>query len=211
MTSALLVELLKTLDAPQARYGELDRYYTGTQPLAFLSPEARTALGTRLGRMVSNLPRLVVTSLAERCRITGFVGADIWPDWQRNDLDQLSAVVMREALLYGSAFVIVWADALGRAQVSCESAKQVTGEEKVRIDLAEYHGKANEYGLWRKVESTFSHFGPDGPHIYKPRLAAARLERAAFGTSGWRVIAPDENGEWVVGATDWPPLPPGPR
>ena len=89
--------------------------------------------------------------------------------------------------------------------------EQVTGDEKVRPDLAEYHGKTNEYGLWRKVESTFSRFGPDGRHVYRPRLAAARLERAAFGTSGWRVITPDENGEWVVGATDWPPLPPGPR
>jgi hypothetical protein len=56
--------------------------------------------------------------------------------------------------------------------------------------------------FWRKVESTVSHFvGPDGPRIYKPRLAAARLQRATFGTSGWRVIAPDESGEWVVGTT----------
>jgi hypothetical protein len=89
--------------------------------------------------------------------------------------------------------------------------EQVTGDEKVRVDLAEYHGKTNEYRFWRKVESTFSHFGPDGPRIYKHRLAAARLERAAFGTSGWRVIAPDESGEWVVGTTDWPSLPLGPR
>jgi len=89
--------------------------------------------------------------------------------------------------------------------------EQVTGDEKVRVALTEHHGKTNEYGLWRKVESTVSHFGPDGRRIYKPRLAAARLERAAFGTSGWRVITPDENGEWVVGETDWPPLPSGPR
>jgi hypothetical protein len=61
------------------------------------------------------------------------------------------------------------------------------------------------------VESTFSHFGPDGRHIYRPRLAAARLERAAFGTSGWRVIGPDANGEWMVGETERPPLPLGPR
>ena len=32
------------------RYAELDRYYTGRQPLAFLSPEAKTALGNRFGR-----------------------------------------------------------------------------------------------------------------------------------------------------------------
>jgi hypothetical protein len=88
---------------------------------------------------------------------------------------------------------------------------QVTCNEKVRLHLAEYHGKTNEYRLWRKVESTLRHFGPDGPAVYKPRLAAARLQRAAFGTTGWRVITPDENAEWEIGETDWPALPRGPR
>ena len=37
-------ELLQRLDEPAHRYAELDRYYTGRQPLAFLSPEAKTAL-----------------------------------------------------------------------------------------------------------------------------------------------------------------------
>lgn len=86
---------------------------------------------------------------------------------------------------------------------------QVTAE--VRIGLDEYQGKADEYGLWRKVESTFSHYGPDGRSVYKTALAAARLERAAYGTKGWRVFTPDENGEWVVGDSDWGPLPTGPR
>jgi hypothetical protein len=83
--------------------------------------------------------------------------------------------------------------------------------DKVRIELDEYHGKANEYRLWRKVESTYSHFGPDGRQVYKPRLAEARLQRAAYGTSGWRVFTPDEDGEWVAGESEWPPLPEGPR
>ncbi len=72
-----------------ARYAELDRYYTGTQPLAFLSPEAKTALGNRFGLMSSNIPHLAVTALAERLRLTGFTGDDdLWADWIRNDLDQ---------------------------------------------------------------------------------------------------------------------------
>ena len=66
--------LLQKLDEPAHRYAELDRYYRGTQPLAFLSPEAKTALGNRFGRMASNIPRLAVTALAERLRITGFTG-----------------------------------------------------------------------------------------------------------------------------------------
>lgn len=84
-------------------------------------------------------------------------------------------------------------------------------EDAVRIELGEYYGKRAEYGHWRRVEATWGHYGPDGRTVQRPRLAAARLDRAGNGTSGWRIIAPDENGEWVVGESDWPPLPPGPR
>ncbi|MGK2855243.1 MAG: hypothetical protein ACSLE3_14260, partial [Microbacteriaceae bacterium] len=113
----LLLQLLQRLNEPTARYAELDRYYTGRQPLAFLSPEAKTALGNRFGVMASNIPRLAVTALAERLRITGFSDASLWPDWLRNDLDQTSGVAHREALLMGDSFVIVWADRFGRPSV----------------------------------------------------------------------------------------------
>jgi hypothetical protein len=60
--------------------------------LAFPSPEAKVALGTRFRRMASNIPRLAVTSLTERPRVTGFTGVDVWDDWLRNDLDQLTTL-----------------------------------------------------------------------------------------------------------------------
>ncbi len=120
-----LQQLLQQLDAPVGRYSSLDRYWTGNQPLAFLAPESKAALGNRFGRMASNIPRLAVTALAERLRITGFSGADVWTDWLRNDLDQTSAVAHREALLLGDSYVIVWADAAGAPKVTIESAKQV--------------------------------------------------------------------------------------
>ncbi|CQD11891.1 Phage portal protein, SPP1 Gp6-like [Mycobacterium lentiflavum] len=125
MTSSnnLLVELLQRLDAPQARICELERYSTGTQPLAFLSTDQKTALA-RFGRMASNIPRLAVTSLSERLRISGFDGADIWNDWVAQDLDQLSDVAHQEALTFGSSYVIVWGSN-GKPQVSIESPKQV--------------------------------------------------------------------------------------
>lgn len=122
----LLTYLLQRLSEPMARYADLDRYYEGKQPLAFLSPEAKVALGNRFGIMASNIPRLAVTALAERLRIVGFSGdADLWADWIRNDMDQLSGVAHREALLLGDSFVIVWADRYGRPTVSVESAKQI--------------------------------------------------------------------------------------
>lgn len=123
--SDLLLKLLQKLDEPLARYSLLDTYYTGTQPLAFLSPESKTALGNRFGRMASNLPRLSVTALAERLRITGFSDAGLWPDWLRNDMDQLSGVAHREALLLGDSYVIVWATLAGKPSVTVESARQI--------------------------------------------------------------------------------------
>lgn len=121
-----LQKLLQKLGEPLARYSLLDLYYSGNQPLAFLSPEAKIALGNRFGRMASNIPRLAVTALTERLQITGFSDEALWVEWLRNNLDQLSNVAHREALLLGDSFVIVWADELARPKVTVESAKQVS-------------------------------------------------------------------------------------
>ena len=43
---ALIKSLFERLDEPQAHYATLESYYAGTQPLSFLSPEAREALGS---------------------------------------------------------------------------------------------------------------------------------------------------------------------
>lgn len=123
--SDLLLKLTQKLDEPLARYSLLNSYYDGMQPLAFLSPESKLALGNRFGRMASNLPRLSVTALAERLRITGFSDTKLWADWLGNDMDQLSGVAHREALLLGDSFVIVWADLAGRPSITIESAKQI--------------------------------------------------------------------------------------
>lgn len=124
MTTDLLTTLLQRLDAPAARYAVLDRYFDGTQPLTYLSPDARKALGDRLTAVSVNVPRLLVESVAERLRVTGFTGVDLWTDWLASDLDQTSHVLHREALTLGSAYAIVWA-ANGRPNVSVESARQV--------------------------------------------------------------------------------------
>lgn len=122
----LLTTLLQQLDAPVAAHERLNRYYAGDAPLSFLAPEARTALGNRLTTLPVNIPRLVVDSIAERLRVTGFTGADVWPTWLACDLDQTSALLHREALILGTGYVIVWAGADGAPSVTVESAAQVT-------------------------------------------------------------------------------------
>lgn len=74
--------------------------------------------------MASNIPRLAVSSLAERLRVDSFAGVDIWSEWMRNDMDQLSYVAHAEALTYGSSYAIVWGQS-GNPVVSVESSKQV--------------------------------------------------------------------------------------
>lgn len=126
----LLTGLIQKIDADAGKFSRLDTYYRGGSPMAYLSPEAREALGERFGTMGSNLCRLAVTSLAERLRVTGFTldgvpAEQLWADWIGNDLDQVASVAHRESLILGSAFVIVWADETGAPSISVESPRQV--------------------------------------------------------------------------------------
>lgn len=124
-------ELAQGLDVRAARLHQLEGYYRARQPLAYLSPESRKALGSRFGVLGINFARLAVVSIAERLRVTGFLtdghrDTEAWARWLRSDLDQLAPTVHREALALGEGHVIVWADARGRARASVESSHQVS-------------------------------------------------------------------------------------
>lgn len=123
-----VVELTSALDVRQPDISENEKYLSGTQPMAFLSPKART--DTKLSRMVANIPAVQVNSLAERLRVTaltrdGKADPELWADYKDNDLDQQLGVAFRESLGLGSSYAIVW-DRTGRAKpkVSIESAQQ---------------------------------------------------------------------------------------
>ena len=121
----MLDKLLTILEEGVVRRSTLQTYYDGTQPLAFLAPEAKEAIGNRFARVATNIPRLAVSALSERLRVTGFDGVDVWPDWLRNDMDQLAPAARREALPFGESYVIVWADRNGAPLVTVESPAQV--------------------------------------------------------------------------------------
>lgn len=124
MDNDLLLALLAEVDKPIARYSWLESYYTGSQQNGFLTKEQRESLGERLSRLSVGIPKLAVTSLAERLTVTGFTGVDVWPDWQRLDFDQLQDVVHREALTLGESYVVVW-QRDGKPFATCESAWQM--------------------------------------------------------------------------------------
>lgn len=125
-------ELAQALDVRAAKLHELELYYRARQPLAFLAPEAKKALGSRFGILGINFARLAVVSIAERLRVSGFTDtagnrdAAAWERWLRCDLDQLAPTVHREALALGEGHVIVWADDRGRARATVESSHQVS-------------------------------------------------------------------------------------
>lgn len=108
MNSPLLDDLLKELDAPQARFEELRRYATGTQRQAFLSEESRKALDSHLYRLAINIPSLSVSSLVERLRVNGFSDPRAWKLFQASDLDQLAAQAITDALTFGTGWILVW-------------------------------------------------------------------------------------------------------
>lgn len=75
----LLDELFYQLNLRQVTYATYDRYYRGQQAMSFISPESQKAIGNRLAHLVVNIPRVLVNSLAERCRILGFTpDSTIW-------------------------------------------------------------------------------------------------------------------------------------
>lgn len=123
-----LIKALQAIDFEAVARSRRELYYSAKQPLAYLAPEARAAIGTRFQIMSTNICRVAVNALAERLRVNGFTGPhaeQVWTDWIRCDLDQLAPVAHREALTLGECFIIVWADAAGQPLVTVESPEQV--------------------------------------------------------------------------------------
>jgi hypothetical protein len=124
-----VTDLSEELDTRANSLATNEKYLEGKQPLAFLSSTARDA--TKLSRMAANIPNVQVTAIAERLRVTdlqlaGRHSAELWRDYQANDLDQTLSLAFWEAMGLGSSYAIVW-DRTGRAKprVSIESAHQV--------------------------------------------------------------------------------------
>lgn len=132
VTTDTLETLSARLDEAQSGLSKLDSYYEGRQSAAFLSAKSKEALEGRLRRLSVNFPRLLVNSVAERLKVTGFRGigeetadANLWQVWEHNDLSTQSHLAHVDALTYGRSYVIVWAGADGKPLVTVESARQV--------------------------------------------------------------------------------------
>lgn len=174
-----LTALCARLDEKAHHLARLDRYAAGEQPLAFLSTEAREAIGQGFGRLSVNIPRVVTNALAERLRVTGFHGIDVADEWSRLDLDQRAGIVHREALTLGRAFVLVWADGRGQVTATPESAHNVT----VQRDPAtgEVIAAVKRYVSGGRARASL--FLPNEVHTFTSKAHVA--DAAALPATGW--------------------------
>jgi len=92
----------------------LDRYYEGTQPLAYMQPEVQREVGDRIKPVIIDWPRLVIDAVEERLDVEGFrlagkdsADSDLWRVWQANDLDETSQLGHVDALVMRRSYVCV--------------------------------------------------------------------------------------------------------
>lgn len=104
------------LDSDYAALTKADNYYRGKQPLAYLDPDVRRAVGSRLSPVTINWPRIVVEALEQRLDVVGMrssnrpeVSPALWDIWQENNLDETSSQAHVDALVFGRSYVMVWA------------------------------------------------------------------------------------------------------
>lgn len=125
-----MAELIDTLtgllaDIP-ARSGRLNRYrqaYDGRSPAAYMSRDSRKAIDQRLNSLGVNYPRMYVKALTDRLGISGYrrqgdqdLDTRTWELWRAAGLSASSQLVHTDRLIYGNAYVTVWAHKLNPRQ-----------------------------------------------------------------------------------------------
>jgi hypothetical protein len=148
------LELLKVLedklDKQDAGAKYFDRYYEGTQPIAFIAPEVANQIGDRLAPVVINWPRVIVDSVQRRCTVQGFrlgssgaLDADLWALWTGSEMPSWSRMNHVDVLVHRLSFWSVWADDSEAPAIAPESAHQMAvlyqaGSSRVRAALKRF-------------------------------------------------------------------------
>jgi hypothetical protein len=120
------------LDFSAIQLTRLSAYYRGLPTgLQFVAPEIVALTAGRVRPLQINFSRVVVDAFAERLEVAGFripnapdsdPDTGLWSLWTSCGLDASSPLAHTDALLYGSAFALAWADEYGDPAISVESA-----------------------------------------------------------------------------------------
>jgi hypothetical protein len=127
-----LKRLLKVQADRRLTLEHYNDYYIGKHRLAFATAKFETTFGGLFKEFADNWCELVVSAVEERLNPEGFRIGDetkgdqkAWDIWQRNGLDADSQVAHVEALIYGEAYALVWADELGDPLITVEHPLQM--------------------------------------------------------------------------------------
>lgn len=128
---AYLDSKLNSQRAVAQRYA--DYYDSKNTTLQFAQVRFKEAFGDLFQGWQVNFCPLIVDSISERIRVTGFrmtdepkADKDAWRIWQENHMDSDSNAVHIDALALGSSYITVWRDEkTGRPTITPESALDV--------------------------------------------------------------------------------------
>ncbi|WP_409186714.1 phage portal protein [Amycolatopsis sp. VS8301801F10] len=101
-------------DAELPELEMLNRYYEGTQPLAYMHPEIFREVGEHIRPVIIGWPQLVPDAIEERLEPEGFrlpdedgEDTDLWRVWQANDMDEQSQMGRVDALVMKRSYITV--------------------------------------------------------------------------------------------------------
>ncbi|MFE5771436.1 phage portal protein [Streptomyces sp. NPDC056485] len=182
-------------DAELQELQELNNFYEGKQPLAYMHPELLKEIGEQIQQVVINWPRLVVDSVEERLDVEGFRRAgsetadeELWRIWQANGMAAKSQQAHVDALAMRRAFLIVGTNPKDAATplVTTESPLQMHADydpatREVRAALKRWNEIDPYTGATRDRYAT----------LYRPN-ATVHFKSAGPGT--WTIIDRDDHG-----------------
>ena len=175
--------LCQELDAKAVSLAQADRYYSGTQPLAYLAPGQRRALSNRLQTVNANYCRVVTHAVADRLHVEGFTrdGENldrVWQAWAASGMPTGHRRAVLEALIAGRSYVTVWASR-GKPTITVDSAAEMlhktdplTGELTLAFKRIVKDGRG--YAVLLEPDKIIRYEGPEAPSGMTP-------------TTGWRV------------------------
>jgi hypothetical protein len=194
-----LTRLYKQLVDQRPRLDYFDRYYRGDHPLAFASLKFESAFGALFRSFADNWTQIVVDAHEERLNVEGFrfggeESADTaaWDIWQANDLDADSQIAHTEALIKGSAYVLVWPG---------DPYPEITIEDPSQMVVASAPGRRRQQVAALKVWSE-----DDGYEMATLYLPTEVYKFRSAAKAGSLVVGP-RRGRWVpreVPGESWP-------
>jgi hypothetical protein len=180
-----LEEAIRDLRISAEKYQKAERYYAGRHDLAFATEKFENTFGKLFREFALNLCPVICDAVRDKLKVKGFsldeadgasndaaeTAARIW---RRNRMRTRAGEVHKEALKCGDAYMIVWPDDAGRAQMipnragavvtsSDESENSITRAAKtwrtpdkyVRVNLF-FPDRVERYVSRKPVESGFA-------------------------------------------------------